>query len=51
MTDYLKIHLKIAIAYLRSRNKYLLDGCKWVPTNSSKTDVRQTIKDYREEMK
>jgi hypothetical protein len=40
-----------AIAYLRSRGKYLLDNGKWVPTNSSKTDVRQTIKDYREEMK
>lgn len=40
-----------AIAYLRSRGKYLLDGCKWVPTPSDKTDVRQTIKDYREAMK
>lgn len=51
MTDYHKTHLALAIAYLRSRNKYLLDGCKWVPTNAGKTDVRQTIKDYREEMK
>ena len=40
-----------AIAYLRLRGKYLLDGCKWVPTNAGKTDVRQTIKEYREEMK
>jgi hypothetical protein len=40
-----------AIAYLRSRNRYLLDGCKWVPTTAEKTDVRQTIKDYREAMK
>jgi hypothetical protein len=51
MTDEYKAKLKLAIAYLRSRGKYLLDGCKWVPTNSGKTDVRQTIKDYREEMK
>jgi hypothetical protein len=51
MTDYLKIHLKIAIAYLRSRNKYLLDGCKWVPTNSGNTNVRETMQQYREEMK
>ena len=40
-----------AIAYLRSRDKYLLDGCKWVPTTAEKTDVRQTIKDYRETVK
>ena len=51
MTDEYKAKLKLAIAYLRSRGKYLLDGCKWVPTNAGKTDVRQTIKDYREEMK
>jgi hypothetical protein len=51
MNDYIKTHLALAIAYLRSRNKYLLDGCKWVPTNAGKTDVRQTIKEYREEMK
>lgn len=40
-----------AIAYLRSRDKYLLDGCKWVPTTAEKTDVRQTMADYREAMK
>ena len=40
-----------AIAYLRSRDKYLLDGCAWVPTPAEKTDVRQTIKDYRETVK
>jgi hypothetical protein len=40
-----------AIAYLRSRGKYLLDNGKWVPTPAGQTDVRQTIKDYREEMK
>jgi hypothetical protein len=40
-----------AIAYLRSRGKYLLDGCVWVPTPAGQTDVRQTIAQYREAMK
>lgn len=40
-----------AIAYLRSRDKYLLDGCKWVPTPAEKTDVRQTMQQYRESVK
>jgi len=40
-----------AIAYLRSRGKYLLDGCVWVPTTAEKTDVRRTIADYREAVK
>jgi hypothetical protein len=40
-----------AIAYLRSRDKYLLDGCVWVPTMAEKTDVRQTMADYREAVK
>ena len=40
-----------AIAYLRLRDKYLLDGCAWVPTTAEKTDVRQTIAEYREAMK
>ena len=40
-----------AIAYLRSRDKYLLDGCKWVPTTADKTDVRQTMQQYREAVK
>ena len=26
-----------AIAYLRSRDKYLLDGCVWVPTAGHRT--------------
>ena len=43
--------VKDAIAYLRSRNKYLLDGCKWVPTPPDKTDVKKTIEDYREAVK
>jgi len=37
-----------AIAYLRGRGKYLLDGCKWVPTPAGQTDVRKTIAEYRE---
>jgi len=40
-----------AIAYLRSRDKYLLDGCKWVPTTAEKTDVKKTIAEYREATK
>ena len=33
-----------AIAYLRSRNKYLIDpGCRWKPTNAANTDVKRTI--------
>ena len=40
-----------AIAYLRSRDKYLLDGCKWVPITAEKTDVRQTIAEFREAVK
>jgi hypothetical protein len=51
MNDYLKTHLALAIAYLRSRNKYLLDGCKWVPTNAASTNVAATMQQYREEMK
>ena len=51
MNDYLKTHLALAIAYLRSRNKYLLDGCTWVPTSSGNTNVAATIAAYREEMK
>ena len=51
MTDEYKAKLKLAIAYLRSRGKYLLDGCKWVPTNSSNTNVSAKMAAYREEMK
>ena len=43
--------VKAAIAYLRSRDKYLLDGCKWVPTTAEKTDVKKTIEAYREAVK
>ena len=43
--------LAAAIAYLRSRDKYLLDNGKWIPTPAGQTDVRQTIAEYREAMK
>jgi len=43
--------VKAAIGYLRSRDKYLLDNGKWVPTTAEKTDVRQTIAEYREAAK
>ena len=43
--------VKAAIAYLRSRGKYLLDNGKWVPTTAEKTDVRRTIAYYREAAK
>jgi hypothetical protein len=33
-----------AIAYLRSRGKYIVEqGCSWKPTSAAATDVRQTI--------
>lgn len=51
MTDEYKAKLKLAIAYLRSRNKYLLDGCVWVPTSSGNTNVAAAIAQYREDMK
>ena len=51
MTDEYKQKLKLAIAYLRSRNKYLLDCCVWVPTNAANTNVATTMAAYREEMK
>jgi hypothetical protein len=51
MTDEYKAKLKLAIAYLRSRNKYLMGGCAWVPTSSGNTNVAATMAAYREEMK
>jgi hypothetical protein len=33
-----------AIAYLRSRGKYIVDAdCNFVPTNAAKTDVKRTM--------
>ena len=46
-----KDKLDEAIAYLRSRNKYILDpGCKFVPTNAAHTDVAETVRLYRMEV-
>jgi len=39
-----------AIAYLRSRGKYLLDrDCNWRPTPAKATDIRKTISDLQSE--
>lgn len=36
-----------AIEYLTSRRKYVfLPNCKFVPTNSAMTDVRETIQQF-----
>ena len=43
--------LNEAIAYLRSRKKYIVDpGCKFVPTKAVQTDVAETIRKYRMEV-
>lgn len=43
--------LEAAIAYLRSRKKYLADvGCKFIPTKPVTTDVTETIRKYRMEV-
>jgi hypothetical protein len=43
--------LNEAIAYLRSRKKYVADvGCKFVPTKPVQTDVAETIRKYRLEV-
>ena len=40
-----------AIAYLRGRNKYIIDvGCNFVPTKPVLTDVAETIRKYRREV-
>jgi hypothetical protein len=40
-----------AIAYLRSRDRYIIDpGCKFIPTNAAQTDVAETIRKYRQEV-
>ena len=43
-----KDKLEEAIAYLRSRNKYILDaGCRFIPTKPVMTDVAETVRKYR----
>jgi len=40
-----------AIAYLRSRKKYIIDqGCNFIPTKAVQTDVSETIRAYRAEV-
>jgi len=47
MTD----KLEAAIAYLRSRKKYILDvGCKFKPTSPAHTDITKTVEMYRQEV-
>lgn len=39
---------ELAIAYLRSRGKYIVEqGCKWRPTSAAATDIRHTINKAR----
>jgi len=39
-----------AIAYLRSRGKYIIDlDCNWRPTPAKATDIRKTISDLQSE--
>jgi len=43
--------LEAAIAYLRSRKKYILDvGCKFKPTSPAHTDITKTVEAYRQEV-
>ena len=43
--------LEAAIAYLRSRKKYILDvGCKFKPTSPAHTDITKTVEMYRQEV-
>ena len=49
LSKYHSEKLRESLEYLRSRDKYVLDG-KFKPTNSNATDVAATIKKYRTEM-
>lgn len=43
--------LEAAIAYLRSRKKYIFDvGCKFKPTSPAHTDITKTVEMYRQEV-
>lgn len=43
--------LDAAVAYLRSRKKYITDlGCKFVPTDATNTDIAETVRMYRLEV-
>ena len=44
--------LEAAIAYLRSRNKYVVDkDCKFTPTSPECTNIEKTIKLRQKELK
>ena len=39
---------EVAINYLRSRGKYIVDpSCHFKPTNAAQTDIAKTIEQYR----
>lgn len=43
--------LNEAVAYLRSRKKYIVDpGCNFVPTKPVQTNVAETMRKYRMEV-
>lgn len=43
--------LEKAIAYLRSRDKYIVDAtCNFTPTKTVQTDVAETIRIYHQEV-
>ena len=46
MSHYNEVKRQEAIEYLRSRNKYILDKCKFVPTPAANTDVKTTWLQY-----
>jgi hypothetical protein len=45
-SHYNEVKRAEAIEYLRSRNKYILDRCKFVPTPAANTDVKTTWLQY-----
>lgn len=49
-SHYNEVKRQEAIAYLRSRDKYILDGCKWKPTPAANTDVKTTWMQYLADM-
>jgi hypothetical protein len=50
MSAYNKTALAKAVAYLRSRGKYIMDkSCTFKPTGAAATDVRATWEAYHRE--
>jgi len=48
-SEYNKRKREAAIQYLKDRSKHLLTS-KYVPTNSSNTDVAKTMEEYKKEV-